>query len=203
MFGADKMLVATNDQNMHVYSLPSFSSIKEIAGYNEEIIDATFVGENGSHIAVATNSEQVRIFNLETKDCNMINGHTDIVIALSSSSDGHYLATASKDRTVKVWRLNLQSAVGGKKYVAVGECIGHTEAVGAVSMSRKSMNFMVTGGQDRTIKCWDISQLGMFNPLYVQSVSYLIYRGTRWCRSSPTPFLHVHSACTRQGYQFD
>jgi len=48
-----------------------------------------------------------------------------------------------------------------KRYKLLAECVGHTEAISAVALSRKRNQFILTGSQDRTIKCWDITKLSM------------------------------------------
>lgn len=57
-------------------------------GTNDEIIDLRFLGEQDSHIAVASSSETVRIYDLETLNCSMIFGHTDIIICMDAGKDG-------------------------------------------------------------------------------------------------------------------
>lgn len=39
----------------------------------------------------------------------------------------------------------------------IAVCSGHTESIGAVAFSKKSRDFIVTGGADKTIKYWDVS----------------------------------------------
>lgn len=42
------------------------------------------------------------------------------------------------------------------RYLCAGVCIGHTEAIGAIAFAHKTKNFMITGSQDRTVKCWNL-----------------------------------------------
>ncbi|KAG6738532.1 hypothetical protein POTOM_058152 [Populus tomentosa] len=61
---------------------------KRLVGYNEEILDMTFLGEEEKFLAVATNLEQVQVYDLESMSCSyVLAGHTEIVF----------------DRTIKVW----------------------------------------------------------------------------------------------------
>ena len=48
----------------------------QFVGYNDEILDLCFMGENDTHIAVATNSEQLRVFELSSLSCQILPGHT-------------------------------------------------------------------------------------------------------------------------------
>eukprot|EP00965_Chrysotila_dentata_P108127 3571011-Pleurochrysis_carterae.AAC.1 len=54
--------------------------------------------------------------------CRLLSGHTDIVLALDVSADGHWIGSASKDLCARVW-----DAVTAK---CVAKCAGHVEAVG-------------------------------------------------------------------------
>lgn len=69
---------------------------RQIVGYNDEVIDvksfpsgAGCGGEDGeSWVAVATNSPQVRLFELGGFSCRLLDGHTDTVLALDVAPDG-------------------------------------------------------------------------------------------------------------------
>ena len=89
-----------------------------------------FIGEGGKLLAVATNSEQVKVFDRSTLDCRVLAGHSGIVLCLDVSEE-RLLATSSKDNTVRLWRLGGR---GQFDCVAIGT--GHTHAVGAVALSR-------------------------------------------------------------------
>lgn len=68
---------------------------RQIVGYNDEVIDLkSFPGVGGggedgeSWVAVATNSPQVRLFELGGFSCRLLDGHTDTVLALDVAPDG-------------------------------------------------------------------------------------------------------------------
>jgi WD40 repeat protein len=83
------------------------------------------------HLAQAvTNSPQFRVFNATTFDAELVavraarraqgagaetwrrwQGHSDIVIAIDVSRDGRWIATGSKDTTVRLW--SVHQPVGG------------------------------------------------------------------------------------------
>lgn len=129
-------------------------------GYNDEIIDVAYIGEEETHLAVAANSEQIRVFNLKEFECDLVYGHSDIVICLDRNTDGTLMASGSKDNTAKVWTLDLENEDADERYKCIGTCVGHTEAIGAVALTRKTDGLLLTGSQDRTIKCWDLSTAG-------------------------------------------
>lgn len=96
-----------------------------------------FVGNSESLLAVATNTDQVKVFDQSSSNCQLLSGHNGIVLSLDSSQDGRLLATSSKDNTIRLWSLDAES--GLFQCVAIGT--GHTHAVGAVAVSRYGIAF--------------------------------------------------------------
>ncbi|KAI9303461.1 WD40-repeat-containing domain protein [Cunninghamella echinulata] len=154
------LIAITNDQNILYYSISQqLKRIKQTVGYNDEIVDIVYLGENETHLAAATNSEQLRIYNIETQNCDLVYGHKDMILGLDRSKDGKILATASKDKTARIWKIDLDATEASDRYVCVGTCVGHTESISAVALSQKTTTFMITGGQDRTIKYWNLRDI--------------------------------------------
>jgi U3 small nucleolar RNA-associated protein 13 len=64
-----------------------------------DVLDVRFLNgndNNPSYVVVASNDEKVKVFHLNTWHCQMLKGHTDIVIGLDISSDHSLIATCSK-----------------------------------------------------------------------------------------------------------
>ncbi|KAF9124187.1 U3 small nucleolar RNA-associated protein 13 [Mortierella sp. 14UC] len=162
---SQQLVSITSDQNIMFFDIEKdLKRVKQIVGYNDEIIDVAYIGEEESHLAVAANSEQIRVFNLKEFESDLIYGHTDIVICLDRNTDGTLLASGSKDNTAKVWTLDLENEDADERYKCIGTCVGHTEAIGAVALTRKTDGLLLTGSQDRTIKCWDLSTADLDEP---------------------------------------
>ena len=165
------------DQNIIFYSLSTRSLERQLVGYNDEIVDATFLRNGPSassvgkdtHIALATNSSLIRVYNLTSLDTRLLLGHSDIVLALDCTTDRKLLASGSKDKNARIWA-PVSETSRNADYVCVGVCEGHTESVGAIAFSRKAEekdcapHFLFTGGQDRTIKMWDVSNVSVAPP---------------------------------------
>ncbi|CAN6603782.1 U3 small nucleolar RNA-associated protein 13 [Trichomonascus vanleenenianus] len=147
-----------NDQT--ILQLDSDLALKRrISGMHGEIIDCCFV--SGDRLAIATNSPRVRIVSLDNMlDFEELAGHENIVIAIDRSIDGNWLATAGKDKLVKLWNLE-GTPLSPNSYATFR---GHTAAIGAVALPRappkseKSTlpDFIISGAQDRTVKRWDV-----------------------------------------------
>ena len=155
-----EVIAFTGDQNIWFFDLKeNITRYKQIAGYNEEVLDLCLMADN-SHLAVITNTEQIRIYDLQSFDCEIIYGHGDIVLTVANSFDGQYLATGGKDHAAKVWTVDFTAKTD--RITEYHTFTGHTAAVTAVALGKSTNKFLLTASQDRTIKCWylDSKKLG-------------------------------------------
>ncbi|CAH9146703.1 unnamed protein product [Cuscuta epithymum] len=155
-----ELLCVTADQQFLIYSPHESEGIfrlnltKRLVGYNEEIADMKFLGEDERFLAVATTVEQVRVYDLTSMSCTyVLTGHTEIVLCLDTcvSSGRELIVTGSKDNSVRLWDSHARHCIG------VG--VGHMGAVGAIAFSKKHLNFFVSGSSDRTLKVWSLDGL--------------------------------------------
>ncbi len=87
-----RIIAVSEDHNFVILSatlgLPTW---KLIIGFNDEILDMKTIPAEKKRcckVAVATNSPQVRLFDLKTFSAELLDGHKDIVLALDVSPDG-------------------------------------------------------------------------------------------------------------------
>lgn len=57
-------------------SVALFTLPLQFVGYSDEVLDVKFLGKGDSHIVVATNSCQLKVFELLTNSCQILYGHT-------------------------------------------------------------------------------------------------------------------------------
>ncbi|RVX73995.1 hypothetical protein B0A52_02885 [Exophiala mesophila] len=156
--------------------------LRTISGNFDEVIDMTCVGRDRSLVALATNTESVKLISIKESaqdssrsepnfgsDVAVLEGHQDIIICLDVDWSGLWLATGAKDNTARLWRLDPESS----SYKCFAIFAGHAESLGAVALPRSPPSdgpalrapadhppaFLLTGSQDKTIKRWDTSKL--------------------------------------------
>ena len=163
--------------------------IRRISGNDDEIIDLAYVGPDRSMVALATNTESIRIVSVGPSedrpsedrpsehaeeyfgaDITHLEGHDDIIICIDADWSGHWLATGAKDNTARLWRLDPKTS----SYTCFAVLTGHAESLGAIALPhvpppvgtpayKDPLNhppaFLLTGSQDRTIKRWDTAKL--------------------------------------------
>ncbi|CAG8009515.1 unnamed protein product [Penicillium salamii] len=194
--GSSFVLTVHADQTLRIHSLEALSGYKpgstlepltvtrRISGNDDEIIDLAYVGADRSMIALATNTESIRVVSCAPSedrpsaqgeeyfgaDITHLEGHDDIIICLDVDWSGHWLATGAKDNTARLWRIDPKNS----SYTCFAIFTGHAESLGAIALPRvppavgsaayndpvnHPPSFLITGSQDRTIKRWDTSKL--------------------------------------------
>ncbi|CAF0840057.1 unnamed protein product [Didymodactylos carnosus] len=147
---------STIDHTIVSFDIQTLTLQKQFIGELGEILDVRFFGkENVTHVIVASNDEKLKIFDYNTWHCQVLKGHTDIVIGLDISYDHTLIATCSKDDIVRIWSYNKSLL----SFHCVGIAEGHTADVATVAFAKTSNLFLVSGSQDTTVKVWSLESL--------------------------------------------
>ncbi|KAK8135848.1 U3 small nucleolar RNA-associated protein 13 [Apiospora sp. TS-2023a] len=183
------LLCVQADHTLALFELPTketASTIPEayrrISGTHDEIIDLRYLLPDHSMLALATNSEDIRLVSVTEaqagskalvsaeyfgQDIALLKGHEEIIISLDVDWSGHWVATGAKDNTARLWRID----PANNSYTCHAVFSGHAESIGAVALPRAKPSegskayadplnnppaFLITGSQDQTIKKWEI-----------------------------------------------
>ncbi|KAG6183349.1 hypothetical protein E4U36_002714 [Claviceps purpurea] len=129
---------------------------RRISGTHDEIIDLVYMLPDRSFMALATNSEDVRLISVAQdsqdyqddadeagswdskaapyfgQDVALLRGHEDIVISLDVDWSGHWIATGAKDNNARLWRVD----PANNSYKCWATFSGHAESLGAVALPK-------------------------------------------------------------------
>ncbi|XP_076297483.1 transducin beta-like protein 3 [Lasioglossum baleicum] len=145
--------MVTVDHNVMIYSLETFECIKQLVGYSDEILDVVYIGENGTHVAVATNSCDIKLYEISTMNCQLLHGHTDIVLSLATTPANVCLFLSSaKDNSIRVWYMDKETS----KVSCIAAATRHTASVGSIAVSQTSCKFFTSVSQDSCLKLWNL-----------------------------------------------
>ena len=147
--GSSEFLVVGQDLSMSIWTISdSISFSRQLLGNLGEIVSLKYLDE--SRVVCAVNDEFPRIintnnFSTETK----LVGHSDICLSVAVS--GEYIATGSKDQTVRIW----------KNFECIDVLKGHTGPVTAVFFSHNAHHpkegfRVVSGSEDTCVKVWRV-----------------------------------------------
>ena len=148
---ADGSLVSIDNSTIKVWDLKNNSCKNEIRAvryYPETIFDVLGVNENTIISSLDTSPPVIKIWDLGIKEgtpIKILNGHNKCISDLLKITD-KYIASASYDKTVKVWSLG------------TGECIlnllGHEHEV--VKLVKISDTCIASGDSNGNVKIWNL-----------------------------------------------
>ncbi|KYC37794.1 hypothetical protein WA1_04580 [Scytonema hofmannii PCC 7110] len=155
-FNKDGTLLASGDENGQIFLWKlvnqNWQYYTMLKGHGERIRCVVF-SPLENKLAVAGNSKLVFLWELTDLDnpvrLNQVIEHNDRVLSLAFSQDGCYLASSSRDKTIRIMNLknNDDTFILGK----------HDGQAHSVAFNPKRHNVLVSGGFDEEIKLWDVN----------------------------------------------
>lgn len=164
---ADNTLLTCNmDQNLCYYRVynKEDSKLFELELYQnrclylDEVIDIKVFKPANTHALLCSNSETLKLIELETGICECYHGHTDIILCLDifvkkDNPLQSYCLTGAKDNSIRLWEADL-SRVFGRKLVCKAAFSGHSQNITSVFFAPKKAGFFSSVSQDNTLKVW-------------------------------------------------
>ncbi|GAB1611313.1 transducin beta 3 [Argonauta hians] len=152
---SSSVMVVDNDYIISMYNVADLKCTKQLCGFFDDVLEVRLFGQKQQFLAVASNSENIAVYHVAEWTCQVLRGHTDIVVGLDvCPSWPQLLASCSKDNTVRLWLLNNTTSNWSVRCVAVG--YGHTMSVDAVAFFHTSTSSLVSSSTDCTVKMWAI-----------------------------------------------
>jgi U3 small nucleolar RNA-associated protein 13 len=158
-------------------TIAALEQLRRISGTHDEIIDLGYLLPDKSLLALATNSEEIRIVSLAQgteengvyfgADVAQLKGHEDIIICLDIDWSGYWIATGAKDNNAKLWRIDPAK----NSFYCHTTFTGHAESLGAIALPHQTPpesspafkspqdhppTYVITGSQDQTVKRWEV-----------------------------------------------
>jgi uncharacterized caspase-like protein len=92
--------------------------------------------------------QTIQIWNLETKQSRTLSGHSGEITSIAFGPDGHFLASAGRDKTILIWELN----TGGRKSIARSE-----SEINSIVFSPDGLQ-LATAHSDNLVRVWDVTK---------------------------------------------
>ncbi|VDM53279.1 unnamed protein product [Angiostrongylus costaricensis] len=179
----NELLITTVEENIFLVLFDKLSVGRQIVGFHDEIYSCALLDNEETHLAVSSNTKEIRLYDTRTWDCQVVEGttcklvpivyatgHTSSVNAVCFSHSGKrpFLVSVSTDTTIKLWSLldfapltEVDTTVKEiRKLGCSSTLVAHGKEVTSVDVSL-SDSICITGGLDKMVKLWHIDQVKM------------------------------------------
>lgn len=143
-------LVASSDGFIRKYQLPNFKLVKEIQGHESSVF--ALIEKKG---IIVSGSRDARLKFWRSDDLELdesINAHMYAINDIVERKDGAYLATASMDKTIKIWDYDKRKLI---KVIDKARHKGHLTSVNKL-LWLEYKDYLISCSDDRSIGVWRI-----------------------------------------------
>ena len=156
------------DLGISVWSDSPSKFVRQLLGNMGEILSMKWL-EDGRKMVVAVNDEFPRIIDSGNfSSIAKLEGHSDIVLSVAVARN--YIATGSKDQTVRVWTL------AEDRVECIGEMVGHTGPVTSVVFTKRGEEGqegtvrVISASEDNCVKVWRCPDQKKKKKLIIRSI---------------------------------
>lgn len=147
--GTYQLSAISAENNIFLYNFPDLTLDQQLQGHLDEILSACWFNNNQC-LALACNSNDLKIMQVESSKCQYLKGHEDIILCVKSvPSDPMCVISSSKDCTVLIWKFKDETL----EHTIIYKATGHTHAVHSLAVSNSDKMFLSVG-EDTTLKRW-------------------------------------------------
>lgn len=144
------MSIGSSDHQIYIFSLPELNLISRLTESDNSVFCTQFISE--TLLVSGGRDAHLRLWDvIDQKELKSIPAHFFTINDLAFSPDRQWLATASRDKSFKIWEktnLELKKVVSQEKFPEI---------------LRYSLNsllwkneYIITGGDDRLISIWQV-----------------------------------------------
>ncbi|MBL4654881.1 MAG: hypothetical protein JKY33_03550 [Bacteroidia bacterium] len=149
--------IGCGDGTIRIIDIDSFEEKGMHKGHKEEFsVNTVKYHPNGTFLLSGSRDAHLNIWDMDNgyKLVNQIPAHNYAIYSIVFSPDGKHFATSSMDKTVKIWDANKMELL---LRISPGVQDGHTNSINKLMWTNYN-NYLLSTGDDRTIRVWEISE---------------------------------------------
>ncbi|QOJ15274.1 MAG: PKD domain-containing protein [Planctomycetia bacterium] len=152
-----RLVSGSDDVTAIVWNLSNGAIVRQLVGHTFGVTSVAFAPGNSGLVLTGSIDQSARLWDVASattlvsfapvvSGTTLISGHTNAITSVAFSPDATKIATASEDRTAKIW-----NATGGTELRTLSQ---HTGRVMAVNWSPDGKK-LITGSADGSARIWD------------------------------------------------
>ena len=143
-------LIASSDGFIRKYSIPEFLLVNEIMGHENSVFSLL---EKDDVLVSGSRDARLKFWGVQNLELDeTINAHMYAINDIVERQDGTYLATASMDKTIKIWDYAERKLI---KVIDKARHQGHLTSVNKL-LWLPYKDFLISCSDDRSIGVWSI-----------------------------------------------
>lgn len=150
--GDNHGVVASSDGFIRKYGLPQFNLVDEVRAHENSVFALL---QKDNYLISGSRDARLKFWNIDTDLVldESINAHMYAINDVVERQDGNYLATASMDKTIKIWDYHQRKLI---KVIDKARHQGHLTSVNKL-LWLTHKDYLVSCSDDRSIGVWHIN----------------------------------------------